>query len=72
MDKTNQELADIISEYGLTRRESAEFMMVNKSTVDRYLSPRRLGRSLNPTYRKMPAYRLQLLVNALRDKKKKL
>ena len=71
MDKTNLELHEIISEYGLTRREAAELMMVNKSTVDRYLSPRKAGRSLNPTYRPMPAHRLQLLVNALRDRKKK-
>ena len=71
MDKTNAELHDIISEYGLTRREAAELMMVTKPTVDRYLSPRKAGRVLNPTYRSMPAHRLQLLVTALRNRKKK-
>lgn len=70
-DQTNQELHNIISDYGLTRRESAEMMMCWKSTVDRYLSPPRKGRSANPTYRRMPAFRLQLLLDAMRKEGRK-
>lgn len=66
----NDELRTIIIEYGLTRRGAAEIMMVNKPTVDRYLSPVRKGRSKNPTYRNMPAYRLKMLVDGLRGRKK--
>lgn len=65
MDQNNSELRDIILEYGLTRREAAELMMVRPTTVDRYLTPARRGRSHNPTYRKMPAYRLKMLVDEI-------
>jgi len=69
---TNKELADIISEYGLTRLEAANLMMVNKATVDRYLSPKTKGKLVNPTYRNMPTFRLKLLVDGLRGRKKVL
>jgi len=71
MSQTNVELHEIIREYGLTRREAADLMMTTKPTVDRYLSPARRGRSHNPTYRNMPAFRLQLLLDGLRRAGKK-
>jgi len=66
MDQTNQELHDIITDYGLTRREVSNMMMCNKPTVDRYLTPPRKGRCANPTYRRMPAFRLKLLLDEIR------
>ena len=71
MSKTNVELHEIIREYGLTRREAADLMMTTKPTVDRYLSPARKGRCANPTYRDMPAFRLQLMLDGLRRAGKK-
>ena len=68
----NDELREVISEYGLTRREAAEIMMVRKPTVDRYLSPRTVNRQVNPTYRNMPPFRLKLLIEGLRGRKKVL
>lgn len=72
MSNTNRELREIVEEYGLTRAEAAAIMMVNKATVDRYLSPRTKGKESNPTYRNMPAFRLKLLVDGLRGRKKVL
>lgn len=66
----NTELREIISEYGLTRREAATIMMVDTSTVDRYLVPEKKGRSRNPTYINMPPVRLKLLVDGMRGRKK--
>jgi len=71
MDRTNAELRDIIKDYGLTRRQSAEMMMCWKSTVDRYLTPPRKGRSKNPTYRRMPAFRLKLLLDEISKRRLK-
>ena len=72
MTSSNSELREIISEYGLTRREAAELMMTTKATVDRYLSPLRKANKPNPTWRNMPAFRLKLLVDGLRGRKKVL
>lgn len=68
---TNEELHTIIHEYGLTRRECATMMMTQPASVDRYLTPPKKGRSKNPTYRVMPAYRLKLLLDRIRESGRK-
>lgn len=70
MAETNTELRDVIAEYGLTRKQAAAMMMVEKTTVDRYLAPShrmvRRKNKPNPTYRAMPAHRLRLLLDEIR------
>ena len=68
-DPLNDELREIISEYGLTRRQAAEMMMMSTSNMDRYLAPPRRGRSRNPAYRTLPAYRLKLLIQEITIRK---
>ena len=66
----NTELREIMAEYGLTRRLAAQVMMVDKSTVDRYLTPPKRGKTANPSHIRMPAVRLKLLVDGMRGRKK--
>ena len=72
MPETNAELREIITEYGLTRRQAAEMMMLDATTsVDRYLVPARRGRSKNPAFRQLPAFRLKLLLVGIRERQLK-
>jgi hypothetical protein len=72
MHSTNKQLKEVISTYGLTRKQVAEMTMCSsKSTVDRWLMPFTRGGHRNTGYRMMPEHRMKMLLDTIRSKRLK-
>jgi hypothetical protein len=67
MQSNNQILKQVLKEHDLTRRWAALYLMVNISTIDRWLQPRLIKGVRNTSYRRMPDSAIALLNYRLAD-----
>jgi len=67
MQSNNQYLKQVLKERDLTRRWAALNLMVDVSTVDRWLQPRIRWGVTNKSYRRMPDSAVALLDYRLAD-----
>jgi hypothetical protein len=67
MHANNRWLKETIRNQDLTRCWVARQLLVNQSTVDRWLQPRMRNKEKNPSYRHMPNMAVQLLKYRLAD-----
>lgn len=51
MKSTNREFAYLMRQHDLTRRQVADMLKLNLSTIDRYMVPATIHGARNPTYR---------------------
>ena len=67
MHGNNRALVGLMYDHALTRKWVAKQLMVNQSTVDRWLQPRMKNKAKNPTYRHTPSMAIALLKYRLAD-----
>lgn len=58
MKSNNTIFRELLKEHGLTRQKAADLLLINVSTVDRYLTPATIKGKPNPTHRHMSDGRL--------------
>lgn len=63
----NRYLKEKMKRFGLDRKWVARWLLVDKSTVDRWVQPRTKKGKQNPTYRPMPNMAVALLSYRLDD-----
>lgn len=60
MRNPNTAFKKLMKEHGLTRKQTAELMGFDISTIDRYLVPATVLGERNPTFRRVSAQTLEL------------
>jgi len=65
----NQRLFNTMAAYGISRRWVSDHLLVNLSTVDRWLQPKEKDGYANTSYRTMPDSMLKLFEYSINDLK---